>query len=79
MLGTEFIEKYFLGFMYFTWCDQVTNTAAAVMYCFALFSEPNPEFDSYLQGPVPMAVTTTTLTVQTNSSPAVAVSSAGEC
>jgi len=66
--------------MYFTWCDQITNTAAAAaVYCLSLFSEPNPEFDSYLQGPVPMAVTTTTLTVQTNSSPAVAVSSAGEC
>jgi hypothetical protein len=64
--------------MYFTWCDQVTNIAAT-MYCLSLFLEPNPEFDSYLQGPVPMAVTTTTLTVQTNSSPAVALSSAGEC
>jgi len=67
--------------MYFPWCDQITNIAAAAagMYCLSFFSEPNPEFDSYLQGPVPMAVTTTTLTVQTNSSPAVAVSSAGEC
>jgi hypothetical protein len=49
------------------------------MYCLSLLSETNPEFDSYLQGPVPTVVTTTTVTQQTNSSPAVAVSSAGEC
>ncbi|XP_069669911.1 protein furry isoform X4 [Periplaneta americana] len=43
-----------------------------------VFTEPNPEFDSYLQGPVPTTVTTTTVALQTNSSPAIAVSSVGD-
>jgi hypothetical protein len=48
------------------------------MQFMSLFPEPNLEFDSYLQGPVPTAVTSTTMALQTNSSPVIAVSSVGE-
>ncbi|XP_021940399.1 protein furry [Zootermopsis nevadensis] len=43
-----------------------------------VFTEPNHEFDSYLQGPVPSAVTSTAVALQTSSSPVIAVSSVGE-
>lgn len=51
----------------------------SVMYFSFLFPEPNPEFDSYLQGPVPTAVTTTVVTLQANPLPVIPVTSGGEC
>jgi hypothetical protein len=59
--------------------QDVLCLAFAILQFSFLFAEPNPEFDSYLQGPVPTAVNTTVVTLQANPSPVVPVSSSGEC